>query len=95
MTRLAYYVYYCVARAADAKAQDAVRSAQSDIAVATGAEARLLMRHAEPDLWMEVYEDVADAAGFERALAVAVEHHQLLSLLRDGAHRKIEIFVES
>lgn len=95
MTQFAYYVYYRIAPAADARALDAVRKAQMEVAAATGAAARLLFRHNEPDLWMEVYECVTDTGDFERALASAVERHQLPNWLAAGANRKIEIFVES
>jgi hypothetical protein len=95
VTHFAYYVYYRIAPAASAQARDAVRKAQFEVADATGAAARLLVGHGEPDLWMEVYEDVTDTSAFELALAGAVERYQLSTLLAGGAQRKVEIFVDA
>jgi hypothetical protein len=93
VTQFAYYVYYRVAPAAQATGHDAVQEAQSEVAAASGTTARLLTKHGEPDLWLEVYEGVTARAPFERALERAVERHRLSSFLADGATRNIEIFV--
>lgn len=92
MPELAYYVYYRVAPGIDATARSRVRAAQADVTAALPVLARLLTKRGEPDLWMEVYEGVADAECFERALAAAVERHRLTRLLRPGTERKIECF---
>lgn len=92
MAELAYYVYYRVASGAGARARDRVRAAQADVAAALPVSARLLEKRGEPDLWMEVYEGIADAERFERALAAAAERHGLPLLVRPGTERKTECF---
>lgn len=92
MAHLAYYVYYRVSPGADARAMRAVRAAQAEVAAATGTQVRLLTKRDEPDLWMEVYETIADATAFERELAAAVARYQLSKLLLAGTDRKTEIF---
>jgi len=52
-----------------------------------------LKKHQEPLLWMEVYEDVGDAAGFERALTEAVGKFRLHQFLVPGSKRAVECFV--
>ena len=93
MPKFAYYIYYRVVPGAAVAARDRVRAAQADIATALPVCARLLEKHEEPDLWMEVYEGIDDAGAFERALLAAVERHDLHRLLLPGASRKIECFV--
>jgi hypothetical protein len=93
--RVAYYIYYRVSAGHDARAFQAVRQAQTEVAAATGTRARLLEKRDEPDLWMEVYEGIADADAFERELTAAVGRHGLTGLLQAGASRKTEIFVEA
>lgn len=95
MARFAYYIYYRISPGRDVHILRAVQKAQTEVAAATGAEARLLVKRDEPDLWMEVYEGIADAVDFERALAAAVERHALAMLVLDGTSRKTETFVES
>lgn len=93
MAQFAYYVYYRVAAGVDASAHSRVRAAQAEVTAAVGISARLLTKRDEPDLWMEVYEGVTDADGFEGMLAAAVERHALAQLLRPGTARKTECFV--
>ena len=93
MAQLAYYIYYRVAPGTAAAARDRVRAAQADIATAMPVSARLLEKRDEPELWMEVYEGISDADGFERALTAAVQKHDLARLVRPGTARKIECFV--
>jgi hypothetical protein len=93
VTRLCYYVYYRVAPGVDVAARDRVRAAQAEIRAALAIAVRLLTKRDEPELWMEVYEGVTDADGFERMLAASVERHALAQLLRPGTVRKTECFV--
>jgi hypothetical protein len=91
--QFAYYVYYRVIEGEDVGMATAVRAAQAEITATIGIAARLLARRDEPDLWMEVYEGVTDADGFERALAACVERHELAKLARPGTVRTTECFV--
>ncbi len=58
----------------------------------TGTAGRLMKKRGEPDLWMEVYENVADDAKFEWELGVAVNQFQVLEFLQPGSGRQIECF---
>jgi DNA-binding transcriptional regulator YdaS (Cro superfamily) len=61
----------------------------------TGVQGRLLRRSEDATTWMEVYEGVTDCAAFERALAAAVERHDLRQLLAPGTQRHVECFIEA
>lgn len=86
-----YYIYYRVAASA-APARETVSAMQAALAQEAGVTGRLLRRADDPDTWMEVYEDVADPDGFERALASAVDRFGVRSLLAAGAERHVERF---
>lgn len=92
MSRLTYYVYYRVQAGAAAGTRERVRAAQAELAAALHVPVQLFVKRGEPEVWMEVYEDVTDAIGFERALATAVERHRLLDGLRPGSTRHVECF---
>ena len=67
-------------------------SLQAALARATGVPGRLLRRVEDDGTWMEIYEGVADAEGFERELAAAVARARLETLLAPGAVRHVERF---
>lgn len=70
----------------------AIAAMMADLSRRTGVSGRLLVRRDEPATWMEIYEDVADAAMFERELSGAVVRHGIARL--DGmGNRHIEAFV--
>ena len=71
-----YYVWYLVDvdRAAALAAVGALLAAVED---ATGIAGRVLARRDEPGTWMEIYENVADTAAFERTLAALVKEHAI------------------
>jgi hypothetical protein len=48
----------------------------------------------EPQLWMEIYENVPDEASFEWELAEAVAGSGIANLLQSGSGRHIECFSE-
>ena len=89
-----YYIYY---RASDTgpRIRAAVRAMQAALARGTGVHGRLLHRRDDATTWMEVYEGVADPAGFETQLAAAVDRFGLREFLAPGADRHIERFVEA
>lgn len=85
-----YYIYY---RVGDAPAAARlVRQLQSAMRTQTGVSGRLLKKRGEAGLWMEIYEDVADAAGFERTLADLVDRLDFARVLAGGSARKVECF---
>jgi len=90
---VALYVYYRVARPDDPAALALVHAVQEDVRGATGVAGRLLRRRDDPATWMEVYEGVADAEAFERALEAALARHAFGSVLAAGAVRHAERFV--
>jgi hypothetical protein len=87
-----YYVYYKVPPANAARARDAVRALQRELSDATGVGGRLLRRRDDETTWMEIYEDVPDAARFEAKLAELANRHGIPALLAAGSSRKQEIF---
>jgi uncharacterized protein DUF4936 len=89
---LSYYVYYKVPRANAERARAAVEKLQRELAEATGVQGRLLRRRDDETTWMEIYEDVGDAAGLEAALGELARKHGLSGLLAPGSGRKTEVF---
>lgn len=89
---LSYYVYYKVPRENAERARAAVESLQRDLAASTGVRGRLLRRRDDETTWMEIYEDVRDAARLEAALDELARRHGLQSLLAPGSARRQEVF---
>jgi hypothetical protein len=83
-----WYVYYELAQSRCAIALPRVRQMQNELAAATGVKARLEERiDSKPaTTWMEIYEDVADPAAFEIALAGGVRDAQLTELTATARH---------
>lgn len=69
-----FYVWYTVAadRAAALAAVSGLLAAVED---ATGIAGRVLARRDDPATWMEIYENVAETATFERTLAALAKQH--------------------
>jgi hypothetical protein len=87
---LSYYVYYRVADAA--AAASLVARLQQTLRDEGGVAGRLLKKRGEPALWMEIYDDVRDAAAFERLLARTVDDLHFSLVLTGGGERKLECF---
>jgi hypothetical protein len=85
-----YFVWYRLA-GDPCEARAAVTAMMLDVAVDCGVAGRLMRRSDDPSTWMEVYETVVDPAGFERALASALERHGALAYANGGRH--VERFV--
>lgn len=90
--KLSYYVYYRVPTENAKRARAAVVTLQRQLTSVTGIGGRLLRRRDDETTWMEIYEGVADAAGFEAELAELVKHHGLAAMLVPGSSRKQEVF---
>lgn len=86
-----YYVWYRMTGEADA-ARAAVEGIFAAMAGSCGVHGRLLVRRDDPSTWMEIYEAVADAPAFERALAAEIERHAATSFA-EGRARHTEAFV--
>jgi hypothetical protein len=52
----------------------------------------MLTRCEEPELWMEVYENVRDRTGFEATMSAAAVGSDLARHLESGSARKVECF---
>jgi hypothetical protein len=89
--KCSYYIYYRTGADA-ARVRAVVAPMQAELASLTGVAGRLLRRVDDATTWMEVYEEVADAARFEEALAAAVERFGLRALLAADAERHVERF---
>jgi hypothetical protein len=87
-----YFIYYH-ASGAESALRAAVGAMQQALARETGVAGRLMRRADDPTTWMEVYESVADAPGFERSLAAAVARFELDRLLAADGRRHVERFV--
>jgi len=86
-----YYIWYRVT-GDPAAARAAVAALLRDVLGATGIAGRVLVRRDDATTWMEVYEDVADVEGFDRALAAGVAHHAVAGYA-EGRTRHTEAFV--
>lgn len=86
------YVYYKVPASKSQIVRRALAALIEAVEQATGIRGRLMRRRDQADTWMEVYEGIADEAGFETALQAAVMSSGVLQLLEQGA-RHTERFV--
>ncbi len=80
-----YYVWYRVLRD-DRDTETAVRAMMARLGCRTRTPGRLLKKRDEPDLWMEVYQDVSATEEFERRLSQAVDEFDVEMFL-DGSRR--------
>jgi hypothetical protein len=87
-----FYVYYRVAADRAALARRQVERLQKQLAHSTGIRGRLMTKHGEPMLWMEIYENIPDAGPFEHALQAAVHQLRIDELLATGSERHLECF---
>jgi hypothetical protein len=87
-----FYVYYRVhpdkAVACRARIEELLAAVQE----ATGIQGKLMTKRGEPNLWMEVYENVADEAKFEWELAEAAGRLNVQEFLLTGTPRHMECF---
>nr|WP_281069974.1 DUF4936 family protein [Pelomicrobium methylotrophicum] len=86
-------MYYRIDPAQADTAAARIRELQTALDCRTGVAGRLLKKRDEPDLWMEIYEEVQDPARFEQALAELVEEKGINALLAPGSCRRAECFV--
>jgi len=87
------YVYYRVLPERSREARLAVEAMIEWLHADTGVRGRLLAKHDEPTLWMEVYDGVADVGPFEHALAGALAAAEIERYIVPGSARKTECFV--
>ena len=87
-----YYIYYRIEPAQTDKAGRRIDRLLTAVKQATGIAGRLMKKRGEPNLWMEVYENVTDEAKFEWALAEAVSNLKATEFLQPGGGRQVECF---
>jgi hypothetical protein len=87
-----YYIYYRVDAADEPALQTQIHNMQARLKCRTGVAGRLLKQRENPLLWMEIYENVEDSAGFERALGRAVDEFEVEMFLASGTQRAMECF---
>ncbi|HKO87600.1 MAG TPA: DUF4936 family protein [Burkholderiales bacterium] len=86
-----YYIYYRVAVPAEELVAH-VRDMQNALHATSGVRGRLLRQYADPNTWMEIYEEVANCKAFEADLQEIVARRGLETLLQPGASRHMEKF---
>ena len=87
-----FYIYYRVDPAKAGGCEPRVRELLTLMRKVTGVQGRLMVKRDEANLWMEVYENVADDSKFEWELADAAGKLKLQSFLQPGTARHIECF---
>lgn len=88
----AYYIYYRVEPAKTSACEPRIRELLAALRKATGIQGRLMKKRGEPNLWMEIYEGVSDAAKFEWELADAAGRLKVQEFLLPGSPRHLECF---
>jgi hypothetical protein len=89
-----FYIYYRVDAGRSDACETRIKKLLAAVRKATGVGGRLLRKRGEPNLWMEVYENVADSAKFEWELADAAERLKVQEFLQEGTTRHLECFEE-
>lgn len=87
-----YYIYYRVDPAKSVACEPRIAELITAVREATGVAGRLMKKRGEPNLWMEVYENIADESKFEWELAEAVARLKVRDFLLPGTPRHIECF---
>lgn len=89
---LHYYIYFRIPAERATAITSAIQRMQQTIQAQLGITGRLLKKRNEPQLWMEVYENVPELSGFEDALKLAEEQSGITDLLGPQEQRHIECF---
>jgi hypothetical protein len=87
-----FYIYYRVDPAKAGACEPRVRELLTLMRKVTGVQGRLMVKRDEANLWMEVYENVADDSRFEWELADAAGKLKLKDFLQNGTGRHVECF---
>ena len=89
-----FYVYYRVDPAKAGACEPRVRELLVLMRKVTGVQGRLMVKEGEANLWMEVYENVADESKFYWELAEAAGKLKIQEYLQSGTGRHVECFRE-
>lgn len=88
-----FYIYYRVDPQKAGACEPLIGQLLAAVRETTGIRGRLLKKHGEPNLWMEVYEGVADEAKFEWELAEIAGRLRIKDYLQEGTTRHHECFL--
>jgi hypothetical protein len=91
---LHYFIYYRIRPGTAAQAASIVAAMQAQLATDTGVVGRFLHQADDDATCMEIYHVAADAASFERTLAVRIVEMGVTDLLAPGQMRHVERFTE-
>ena len=89
-----FYIYYRVAPEKAGTCEPLIRQLLVAVREATGIQGRLLTKHGEPNLWMEVYEGIVDEAKFEWELAEIAGRLKVQDFLQPDTTRHRECYEE-
>lgn len=87
-----FYIYYRVDPAKAGACEPRIREMMALVRRVTGIAGRLMAKRGEANLWMEVYENVADESKFEWELADAAGKLKIQDFLQAGTTRHVECF---
>ena len=90
-----FYIYYRVDPQKAGACEPLIQQLFAAVRQATGIQGRLLRKHGEPNLWMEVYEGIADEAKFEWELAEIAGRLKVQDHLQSGTTRHHECFQDA
>ena len=89
---LHYYIYYRVQPQLSAAIESASQRIQLEIKTQLGIDARLLKKRDDPNLWLEIYENVPENSAFEDVLRMAEIASGIVDLLDSNDIRHVECF---
>jgi hypothetical protein len=87
-----YYVYYRVNPEKAAACEPRIRDLRASVEKVTGVAGRLLKTRGEPQLWLEVYENVSDQAHFEWEICDIADKFKVKEFLEHDTTRHCECF---
>ena len=87
-----YYIYFRIPAERAAAIETAIHHLQLAIKEQLGINGRLLKKRDEPNLWMEVYENLPEHSGFEDVLERLEAQIGIAELLGANEKRHIECF---
>lgn len=87
-----YYIYYRIPVEQTAAIESALQRIQFEIMAQLGISGRLLKKRDDPNLWLEVYENVPENSAFEEVLQQAESQVGFSDLLAPGEIRQLECF---
>jgi len=88
-----FYIYYRIATPHGKEARAALTGVMEALAKEFAVSGRFLRSRDDPDLWMEVYENVREPLRFEAQLSSLLAQTPFAAWLTPGSARRTERFV--